>query len=74
MKPNATKIEQAAAWVEAHGLYLQPLGASVSEFCKATGIGRRTFYRWSKMAQMEQALIRARENFGRRFVREVSRA
>lgn len=74
MKLNATKIEQAAAWVEAHGLYPQPLGASVSEFCKAMGIGRRTFYRWSEMAQMEQALIRAREKFRADTVRDVSRA
>ena len=74
MKLNATKIEQAAAWVEAHGLYPQPLGASVSEFCKAMGVGRTTYRRWVKTDQMEQALIRAREKFRAQTVRDVSRA
>lgn len=74
MKLNATKIKEAAAWVEAHGLYPQPFGASIDDFCKAMGIGRTTYKRWSKMDQMADALNHAREKFRAATVREVSNA
>ena len=63
MKLSAAKIKEMAAWVEVNGLYPQPCGASVTEFCKAMDITRETFRKWQKREDLADALAKARETF-----------
>lgn len=74
MKLNADKIKEAAAWVEKNGLFPQACGASVKEFCKAMGIGERTYTNWCKIAAFADAISRARELFKSQTIREVENA
>lgn len=63
MKLSAAKIKEMAAWVEVNGLYPQPCGATVTEFCKAMDITRETFRKWQKREDLADALAKARETF-----------
>lgn len=74
MKMNAAKIEEAAAWVERNGLYPQPCGASVKDFCAAIGIDQATYHRWEKNASFASVLSRAREVFRTTTIRDVENA
>jgi len=74
MKLNAAKIAEAAAWVERNGLYPQPCGASVKDFCAAMGIDQATYHRWEKIASFASVLSRAREVFRTTTIRDVENA
>ncbi len=74
MKLNATKITEAGAWVEKNGLFPQPCGASLRQFCEAMGIDDATYRRWLKKADFADALTRARERFRITTVRDVENA
>ena len=71
MKLNAAKIKECAAWVEAFGLYPQPCGATVTDFCKAMGISRKTFMQWQRKDDFADAIKRAQEVFRSSTVIEV---
>ena len=70
-KLSAAKIKEMASWVEVNGLYPQPCGAPVSEFCKAMGITRETYRKWMKREELADALTKARETFRSSTVVEV---
>ena len=74
MKLNAAKIAEAEAWVEKNGLFPQPCGASLRQFCEAMGINDATYRRWMRKAEFADALTRAREKFRINTVREVENA
>lgn len=74
MKLTPAKIKECAAWVEQHGLHPQPCGASVGDFCKAMGIDPATYWRWSKLQQMQDALNAARDRYAAGIVFDVENA
>lgn len=74
MKLTPAKIKECAAWVEKHGLYPQPKGASVKTFCDAMGIAVKTYERWQQNVEFVTALNRARELYRRTVVEEVVNA
>ena len=74
-KLTPAKIAEAEAWVETHGLYPQPKGASVKTFCEAMGIDENTHRKWEADNSVYSAtLTRAREKFKQTIVREVADA
>lgn len=74
MKLNATKITEAATWVERNGLHPQPCGASIKDFCAAMGISFNTYQRWQENDNFVNALTRAREVFRTTTIRDVENA
>lgn len=74
MKLNAELIKRMAAWVEEHGLFPEPCGASLREFCKDFGIDDASYRRWMKRADFADALAGARERFRVRTVHDVENA
>lgn len=74
MKLNATKITEAAAWVERNGLHPQPCGASIKDFCAAMGISFNTYQRWQENDNFVNALTRARKVFRTTTIRDVENA
>lgn len=74
MKISKAKIQECVEWVERNGLYPQPCGAAVKQFCEAMGINDATYRRWLQKEDFADALSRAREVFRQTSVREVSNA
>lgn len=74
MKLNAAKIAEAEAWVEKNGLFPQPCGASLRQFCEAMGITFKTYKSWEGNSNFSNALTRAREKFRVTTVRDVENA
>lgn len=74
MKLNADLIKRMAAWVEENGLFPEPCGASLREFCKTFGIDDASYRRWMQRADFADALARARAKFRTRTVHEVENA
>lgn len=73
-KYTPQRIELAVKWVEQNGLYPQPCGASVKDFCKALDISWDTFKDWNGRPDFSDAINRAREIFAQRTIVEVSNA
>jgi len=71
MKLTAAKIKEATDWVEKNGLYPQACGASVTDFCNAMGITRRTLSLWQKNEKFSEPIKRAQEVFRSSTVAEV---
>lgn len=74
MKLNEKLIRQMAAWVEDHGLFPEPCGASLREFCRVFGIDDASYRRWMKRADFADALACAREKFRTNTVHDVENA
>lgn len=74
MKLNAQKIADVEAWIEKNGLYPQPCGASIADFCKAMDISFNSYQRWQSNENFANALMRAREKFRITTVRDVENA
>lgn len=67
-------VANAEAWVRENGLFPDPCGAKVQDFCAFLGIDDATYRRWLDNAEFAEALKRAREYFKTNTVQEVSNA
>ena len=47
-KFNAEMLSKCVAWVEKNGLYPQPGGAPIKQFCEAMTIDPKTYREWMK--------------------------
>ena len=74
MKLTAQKIAECAEWVRLNGLYPQPCGAPVKQFCEAMSINDATFRRWMEKADFADAIKRAQHAFSQETVIEVVNA
>ncbi len=74
MKLTASKIQECAEWVRLNGLYPQPCGAPVKQFCEAMGINDATYRRWMEKADFADAIKKAQIVFSQETVIEVVNA
>lgn len=74
MKFTAQKIAECAEWVRLNGLYPQPCGAPVKQFCAAMAINDATFRRWMDKADFADAIKKAQHSFSQETVIEVVNA
>lgn len=74
MKLSAAKIRECAEWVRLNGLYPQPCGAPVKQFCEAMGINDATFRRWKEKEDFADAIKKAQLAFSQETVIEVVNA
>lgn len=74
MKYTRDMLRRIEAWVSKNGLYPQPCGASVTQFCEAMGISWDTLRAWEKNPEFSELLTRARDKFDNDTVREVENA
>lgn len=74
MKYSPTMVANAEAWVRENGLFPDPCGAKIKDFCDYLGIDDDTYYDWLGKPEFSEALKRAREYFKTNTVQEVSNA
>ena len=62
-KFNAEMLSKCVAWVEKNGLYPQPGGAPIKQFCEAMTIDPKTYREWMKNPSFSSAIKIAQAHF-----------
>lgn len=65
-KKRTENFERMKAWVEDNGIYPEPCGARIVDFCKAFGIDDQTYHNWLKDLAFSAMIKEANKVFSQR--------